>query len=170
MKHFLALLIPLTLASCAPLMSVVDPAVLNTPDVQFAQAATGSNLFEIQSSQLALTHSSSTSIQAFAQSMIADHTNAQTQLASLATAQHLPLPSTLPPDKQLKVLALSALNGADFDAAYIKEQTLAHQLALSVLQNELSAGVNTDLKGYATAQVPVVTAHLTAVTALAPTP
>ncbi|WP_407571841.1 DUF4142 domain-containing protein [Deinococcus altitudinis] len=167
MKRFAALVIPLALASCAPMLSA-DPVTLNNPDVQFAQAATGSNLFEIQSSQLALTNSSSAPLKTFAQMLITDHQNAQTQLASLATAQHLPLPTVLPPDKQLKVIALGTLNGAAFDAAYIREQTLAHQLALSVLQNELSAGMNADLKGYATAQVPVITMHLTTVTALTP--
>ncbi|GGR37282.1 DUF4142 domain-containing protein [Deinococcus ruber] len=157
----------LAFASCAPMLSA-DPATLNNPDLQFAQAATGSNLFEIQSSQLAVTHSSSDAVKAFAQMLIADHTAAQASLAPLADAQHIPLPTVLPPDKQLKVVALGSLNGADFDAAFIKEQTLAHQLTLSVLQNELSAGVNADLKGYATAQVPVITMHLNTVAALKP--
>ena len=168
MNRSVALLLPFALASCAPMLA--DSATLNNPDVQFAQAAAGSNSFEITTSQLALTKSASTSVKAFAQQMITDHTTAQAQLKTIADAQHIALPTVLPPDMQLKVVALNGLNSADFDAAYIKEQVLAHQLTLSVLQNELSAGVNTDLKGYATAQVPVVTMHLTMAQGLNPAP
>ncbi|WP_425145091.1 DUF4142 domain-containing protein [Deinococcus sp.] len=98
MNRFPVLMIPLALAACTPVMSAADPATLNNPDFQFAQAATGSNLFEIQSSQLALTHSTSAPVRAFAQMLIADHTNAQTQLASLSqTCSSIsapPFPST----------------------------------------------------------------------------
>lgn len=151
------LLLPLALAACAPMMA--DPATLSS-DALFAQAATGSNLFEIQSSQLALQNASAASVKTFAQQMITDHTAAQNQLMGIAKTQNILLPTTLTPDKQLKLRNLAALSGAAFDSAYLTEQVLAHQLTLSVLQNELSAGANADLKGYASAQVPVVTGHL----------
>lgn len=50
MKRFLPLVIPLALASCAPVMLPADLVTLNNPDIPSAQAATGRNLFEIQSS------------------------------------------------------------------------------------------------------------------------
>ncbi len=169
MKHRAALLLPLALASCAPMMGgmAADPATLS-PDALFEQAAAGSNLFEIQTSQLALSKSASAAVKGFAQQMINDHTNAQTQLAALAKAQGVPLPTMLPPDLQLKVVALSGLDGAAFDAAYIQEQTLGHQLAVSVFQNELAAGKNADTKNLATALLPAITMHLQEIQALKP--
>ena len=41
---------------------------------------------------------------------------------SLAAAQQLSLPTTLSPDKQLKIITLNTLTGASFDVAYIRER------------------------------------------------
>ncbi|ADV67516.1 DUF4142 domain-containing protein [Deinococcus maricopensis] len=156
-KHALFLLAPLTLAACAPMMMAPNAT---TVDGLYMQAAAGGNLFEIQSSQVALKNSTSDAVRAFAQQMIADHTTAQNQLTALAAARGVPLPTQLPPELQLKVTSLSGLTGAAFDAAYAQEQVVSHQLNLSVQQNELTAGKDADVRAYAQAQVPIIQQHL----------
>lgn len=151
------LLAPLILASCAPTMM---PPNAGTTDGLFLQAVTGSNLFEIQSSQVALKQSGSDAVKAFAQKLIDDHTAAQAQVSTLAASKGVMLPTALPPELQLKVNTLSTLSGAAFDAAYLNEQVLAHQFTLSLLQNEQAAGKDADVVALATAQVPVITGHL----------
>ncbi len=162
-KTLMVLLLPLALAACAP--AATDPNVeanMASVDVQYMQATTGSNMFEIMSSQLALQpgKSNSDAVKAYAQQMITDHQKAQGQLNTLAANKKVPLPAVLPPDLQVKVNTLSTLSGADFDTAYAKEQLLGHQLALSIQQNELQSGQDADAKAYASAQVPVVSMHL----------
>lgn len=158
-----ALLAPLLLASCAP--SLLAPNA-NTADGLFLQAVTGSNLFEIQSAQVALTKSNTQAVRAYAQRMIEDHTAAQNQVTALATTRNVPLPRVLPPELQLKITTLNSLGGAAFDAAYARENVVSHQLTVSILQNEQTAGQDPAVVAFATQQLPVVVAHLAAAQAL----
>ena len=151
------ILLPLALGACAP--SLLYPNA-GTADGLFLQAATGSNLFEIQSSQLALTKSNTAAIRAFAQQMITDHTTAQNQVNTLAASRNVPLPRVLPPELQLKITTLNTLSGAAFDAAYAREQVLGHQLSISLHQNEQTAGRDPAVVAYAAEKLPVITAHL----------
>lgn len=152
-----ALLLPFALAACAP--SMMTPNAGNA-DGLFLQAVTGSNLFEIQSSQVALQKSTTPAVRAYAQQMIGEHTTAQNQVAALAAARRVPLPPTLPPELQLKVNTLSGLSGAAFDAAYIQEQILSHQFTVSIFQNELTAGRDAQVVAFANQNLPLIQRHL----------
>ncbi|MBB5235638.1 DUF4142 domain-containing protein [Deinococcus budaensis] len=149
------ILLPLALGSC----TLMAPNA-GTADGLFLQAATGSNLFEIQSSQLALSKSNTAAIRAFAQQMITDHTTAQNQVNTLAAARNVPLPKVLPPELQLKITTLNTLSGAAFDAAYAREQVLGHQLSISLHQNQQTAGRDPAVVAYAAEKLPVITGHL----------
>lgn len=151
------LLAPLLLASCAPSMMAPNAG---TTDGLFLQAITGSNLFEIQSSQVALNRSTTPALKAYAQHLIDDHTAAQAQVATLAAARGVPLPKVLPPELLLKVNTLSTLSGPAFDTAYLQEQVLAHQFTLSLLQNEQTAGKDAAVVALAAQKVPVIREHL----------
>ncbi|GAA5533432.1 DUF4142 domain-containing protein [Deinococcus aluminii] len=157
------LLLPLALAACAPMMMAPNAS---TADGLFLQAATGSNLFEIQAAQVALSKTGSDPVRAFAQHMVNDHTTAQNQVAALATRKGVPLPKMLPPELQLKLNTLSGLSGAAFDTAYAREMVLSHQLTVSLLQNEQAAGKDADVVALANQQLPIITQHLTEAQAL----
>ncbi|THF69739.1 DUF4142 domain-containing protein [Deinococcus sp. Arct2-2] len=148
------------------MMSMGSPMMNASPDAStvdglFLQAVTGSNLFEIQSSQAILTKSNSAAVKAYAQRMIDHHTAAQAQVVTVAAPRGVTVPPMLPPDLQLEVTALNELPAsAPVDQAYLKEQVLGHQLALSILQNQQTAGKDAGVTALATDQVPVVTQHL----------
>lgn len=163
LKRSAALLLPFVLAACAPSMMAPNAS---TADGLYLQAVTGSNLFEIQSSQVALQKSNTPAVRAYAQQMISDHTTAQNQVAALAAARRVPLPPALPPELQLKVNTLSGLSGAAFDAAYIQEQTLGHQFTVSIFQNELTAGRDAEVVAFANQNLPTIQQHLQAAQAL----
>lgn len=148
---------PALLVSCAPMMLAPNAS---TADGLFLQSVTGSNLFEIQSSQVALTKSNTPAVRAYAQMLIDHHTTAQNQVNTLAAARAVPLPKTLPPELQLKVTTLGDLNAASFDAAFLQEQVLAHQLTLSLIQNERTAGKDTAVVALADQLSPVIQQHL----------
>lgn len=161
-KRLTPLLLPALLASCSPaMMSMGSPTNASTVDGLFLQAITGSNLFEIQSSQAILTKSNSAAVKAYAQKMIDHHTAAQAQVATVAAPRGVPLPTMLPPDLQLKVTALNELPAtAAVDQAYLQEQVLGHQLALSLLKNQQTSGKDAGVTALAKDQEPVVTQHL----------
>ncbi|WP_102125898.1 DUF4142 domain-containing protein [Deinococcus planocerae] len=157
LKRSAALLLPFALAACAPSMMAPNAS---TADGLFLQAVTGSNLFEIQSSQVALQKSNTAAVRAYAQQMINEHTTAQNQVAALAAARRVPLPTALPPELQLKVTTLSGLNGADLDAAYIREQILSHQFTVSIFQNQQTAGRDAEVVAFANQNLPLIQRHL----------
>lgn len=156
-------LVPLVLASCAPSMMAPNASTI---DGLFLQANTGSNLFEIQTSQVALGKSSNDAVRAYAQRMISEHTTAQNQVNALAAARGVPLPKVLPPELQIKVGTLSTLSGAAFDTAYLNEQVVGHQATLSVLLNEQTAGQDAAVVALAAQLQPIVTDHLAQAQAL----
>ncbi|MFC6663470.1 DUF4142 domain-containing protein [Deinococcus multiflagellatus] len=71
---------------------------------------------------------------------------------------------------QLKVSALSGLNAAAFDAAYLQEQVVAHQMTLSLIQNERTAGKDAEVVALANAQAPIIQQHLDQAQALLRSP
>src|SRR5688500_6306596 len=75
-------------AATEAMSTVVDPAL-------FVTMAGVSNLFEIQSSEVALERSENSDVQAFAQRMIDDHTAATERLQQVATEQGLEVPAEL---------------------------------------------------------------------------
>lgn len=76
-KRPAVLLLPLFLAGCAPSMLAPNAG---SADGLFLQAVTGSNLLEIQSSQVALQKSNTAAVPASAQQTFSEHTTAQNQL------------------------------------------------------------------------------------------
>ncbi|SMB89812.1 DUF4142 domain-containing protein [Deinococcus hopiensis] len=151
------LIAPLLLASCAPSMMAPNAG---TTDGLFLQAITGSNLFEIQSSQVALSKATTPALKAYAQHLIDDHQKAQAMVSTLAAARGVPLPKVLPPELMLKVNTLAMMDGAAFEKAYLQEQVVAHQFTLSLLQNEQLGGKDAAVVAFANEQVGPIQEHL----------
>lgn len=126
----------------------------------FVAQAAASDMFEIQSSQIALQKSQAAPVRQFAQMMVDHHTMTTRDLTAAAQKAGLTPPSTLPPDKAQKIAALQSAPAAGFDAAYMREQVQGHQEALALHQSYAAGGDNADLKGVARKAVPIVTGHL----------
>ena len=130
-----------------------------TDRMGFTQRAASSDLFEIQSSQIALSRSQTPPIRQFAQMMINDHTRMSQQLMAAAQASGVPpmTPRLLPPHAAMLRRLQMARN---FDNAYAREQVAAHQMALRLHQNYAARGDAPALRSVASAAVPVVSQHL----------
>lgn len=128
----------------------------------FANAAAASDAFEIATSKAALSKSTSASIKSYAQKMIDAHTASTTKLktaAAEATPALTPDP-TLSPEQQRRLGELEALDGSAFDQAYVAEQAAGHQQTLDTLKTYAASGDTPSLRTFATALIPIVTAHL----------
>ena len=144
----------------ADTMNGMDTAM--APGQTFANTAASSDAFEIATSKAALATSKSASVKAFAQKMIAAHTESTAKLKTVASGLSpalVPDP-TLTADQQQKLDALTKLSGADFDKAYIDAQTAGHQQTLDALKTYAAGGDVPALKTFASGLVPIVTAHL----------
>jgi putative membrane protein len=131
------------------------------------RAAMG-DLFEIESSKLALQKTKDAQIRSFAQMMIRDHTASTSKLTAILKREKADVPSsTLDADHQAQLDALKASSGGSFDTAYVKAQLQGHQDALALYQNYAGSGSDKRLKAFAASTVKVVQMHLDHAQALA---
>ena len=157
----------LMVATPAMAQSVAEKTGVNavigiTPTTQdFATEAAQSDIFEIQSSQLAL-NSTDPATKAFAQQMITDHGKTSTELkaASASGTAHVTLPTAMTSSQQSMLDKLKGLHGGDFDSQYHSDQVSAHKSAVSLFQRYAKGGDNADLKTWAGNTEPALEQHL----------
>ena len=152
-----------TTAAAAFFATPVAMAQMDTPSAQeFVTMAASSDMFEIQSSTIALEKAQSDEVKEFAQQMIDDHTKASTQLKAAveASGDDLEVPETMMEKHQQQVEALNDASGSEFDAAYIEAQTAAHQEAVALMTAYAEGGDEAQLKAHAEMAQPIVKMHL----------
>jgi putative membrane protein len=127
----------------------------------YVRLAASSDMYEIESSRLALQRSGNAAVRQFAQMMIEHHTDTTQQLAAAARAagQTVPTGMVTVHAQLLTALRASANVGA-FDRLYIGQQRLAHQQALALHGNYAARGDTPALRTVAGAAAPIVRQHL----------
>lgn len=124
----------------------------------FVKEAAISDLFEIQSSELAQQKATKDETKKFAAQMIADHTKTSSELKALA-GNH-PVPSALDDAHQKKLDKLKSLNGDDFTKEYDSIQESAHKSAVSLFERYANGGEDPKLKEWAGKTLPALKHHL----------
>jgi len=133
-----------------------------TDRTAYVQMAASSDMYEIQSSQIALTKGQNPAIRQFAQMMVRDHTNTTQQLMAAAQAAGVPpmSPQMMPMHAQMVAQLQASQGGASFDRLYASQQLMAHQQALALHSNYAARGDTPALRAVAAAATPVVRGHL----------
>jgi len=127
----------------------------------FVPLAGSSNLFEIESSRLAMQRSQSAQVKQFANQMVADHTLAVSKMkAALSEAKIPPPPEKLNVKDQKVYDSLKQAQGAAFDKAYIEAQYNAHVEAVNLFSAYAKGGDNPRLKALAGELLPTLQGHL----------
>jgi len=139
------------------------PPEAKTQAAPYIMAAGKSDLFEINSSQVALQKSQSPAIRKYAQMLIKHHqkTTAATMKAAMR-AKLAPTPPALDPGAAASIAELQSASPADFDRVYIAQQIPAHQAALDLHKSYGANGDQVALRTTAKSAVPIVQQHLTA--------
>lgn len=128
-------------------------------DHQFAIKAAQGNMAEIELGKLALKKSTNEEVKQFAQTIIGDHTSAQTELKSLASRQGINLPGGIDQMSKSTVTQLDKLTGAAFDRAFIEDMVKDHDQAVNDFETEASSGSDAALKDWASKTVPTLKEH-----------
>jgi putative membrane protein len=140
---------------------------LSSKSAAVLRAAASSNLFEIESSKLALARSQSNMIKEFADRMVGDHTRAANHTRQvLGELGATPPPAMLEPAHQQLLDALKAVANQDFDRAYVEAQYSAHVEAIALLRDYARTGDSERLKALAAEMLAVLQSHLDHVTRL----
>jgi putative membrane protein len=140
--------------------STMNPMMDMTPEAApaFVAMAASSDMFEIESSRMALQRSQQPMNRMHAEMMIRDHTNMSAQLRNAAVSAGIGLPMGMLP---MHVAMLNELSrSANFDAVYRRQQILSHEQSLALMDNYARRGDVPQLRGVAAAAVPVVRSHL----------
>lgn len=129
----------------------------------YVKLAADSDMYEIQSSRLALTKSKRDDVKAFAQQMVTDHTG--TTKALMAALKNndrtIARPSTqLSSANAAKLALLKKAPKATFDDMYLQQQAQAHQAAWALHKGYATDGTDPALKQVASTAVPVIERHL----------
>lgn len=133
---------------------------ISAQDRQFMMDAAASNMFEIESSELALQRAQSAWAKQFARDMITDHKAAQAELMTLARQKRVTLPERLPSKHRSMIDRLSRLNGEAFDAQYRAMQIQGHQETARKMETQIKRGNDSMVRNYAVKMLPAVKMHL----------
>jgi putative membrane protein len=130
---------------------------------RYAEGAALADMFEVDSSKIALDRSKSPEIKKLAQDMIDAHTKTSDELKSKLVRAGLivELPTVL--DEMHKALLdeLKSANAQDFDMRYLALQKNAHNEALMLHQSYARNGDIADLKAFANDTAPKIEQHIT---------
>lgn len=164
----------IALAACSSNPRPVAPVDLSNPLMApgYLATAASSDMFEIQSGQLAQQMSQNPGVQSFAGMLVTDHTQSTQMLMAAAQAAHVtPPPPTLLPQHQALLDQLRAAgSGYAFDQAFQQIQLQAHTDALGLHQNYAANGDVPALRATAGQIAPVIQKHLAMVQSLQLTP
>src|ERR1700744_2087986 len=141
-------------------------AELSSADRNFATKAASGGLAEIQTAQMAKQKAESPQVKTFADRMITDHTQANTDLQQIAQQENLALPTE--PSKQERSAAqrVGDMTGAAFDRTYAQEEVRDHQQDIALFQQEADSGRDPALKQFAQKTLPTLRQHLQIAAAL----
>jgi len=158
--------IPLPALSCS--LGVATPLqALPINGQAYVMMAAAGDQFEIQSSQIALLKSLTPSIRNFAQTLINDHTMMSSRLSAAALSAGLAAPApTLTATQQQMINDLQAATIFTFDQLFLRDQIIAHEMALALHSNFASFGDTPALKVVASSAVPIIQSHLNTATTL----
>ena len=121
-----------------------------------------SDMFEIQSSQLALSKQADEDTKPFAQKMVQDHQKTSSELKAVVEGSmvKLTLPTTMDSEHQKMLNDLQAKDDKEFDRAYDQIQLSSHQDAVALFESYSKNGDNPELKSWAVATLPHLKEHL----------
>jgi len=102
-----------------------------------------SDMFEIQSSQLALSKEADADTKPFAEKMVQDHQKTSSELKGLVEGSmvKLTLPTRLDAEHQQMLNELNAKSGKDFDQTYDQIQVKAHRVAVALFEAYSKSGL-----------------------------
>jgi len=146
-------------AGCMTPMASAPPATVVTSAAVFVPTATSSNLFEIESSRLALRRARDPEVRRYARQMIRDHNLATRRMASVLRSAGIPVPPPALNAKHQQMLA-TVEAAPDFDAAYVSAQLMAHQEAVALFTSYSSSGDVPQLASFAGQTLPTLQMHL----------
>jgi putative membrane protein len=129
-------------------------------DKAFVRKALQGGMAEVQLGQLALQKSSNDDVKQFAHKMVDDHTKLGDEMKQVAQQLSVKVPDSPSGKDKSTMSKMQALNGDEFDKAYIKDMVKDHQQDEKDFKTEANNTTNPALKQVASQGVQVIGEHL----------
>ena len=126
----------------------------------FLREAAQSGMAEVMLGNLALQKSQNEQIKSFAQQMVADHTTANGELATIAQSKSVALPTEVSAKQKSAVNKLNGMSGMEFDKAFMKQMVKDHEAAVKLFSRESERGTDNETKAFAAKTLPTLQNHL----------
>lgn len=150
-----------------PARQAAAPAMATPSTSTFLANTATANLFEIESSKVALDKTKNDKIKAFANRMVTDHTAAGAKFKqAVADAKLTPPAEKLDAKHQSLLDDLKKKDGTALDAAYVKAQHDGHVETVAMFEAYAKGGDNAGMKQFASDTLPTLKSHLDEVSKL----
>lgn len=145
---------PASAATSSTTSSSTASTSLKRADRRFIENAAKSGEAEVEIGNIILQRSSNADVKKFAQMMVDDHTRANEQLTSLASARGVKLP------KQPKENRWEKRDPKDLDRDYMKKMVSDHKDDIKLFTKESESGGDPELVEFARKTLPTLQHHL----------
>ncbi len=140
---------------------------LSADDRSFVMKAAMGGMMEVQAANIVLKNSSNERIKNFASMMVRDHSNANNELKSLASAKGLMIPEdSLNMKNKAHVDAMEKMQGKALDNHYVGMMLNDHKKDVAEFEKESNAANDADLKNWSGKMVPTLKMHLDSIQAI----
>jgi putative membrane protein len=129
-------------------------------DREFMQKAAQGGAAEVELGNLATQRASRPVVKEFGAKMVKDHGAANAELATLARAKGVDLPTALDPAHQAVRDRLMAVQGAEFDRLYMQEMVRDHTQDVAEFEKASQSAADADVRAWAAAKLPILREHL----------
>ena len=127
-------------------------------DQEFMTKAAAGGLYEVQAGNLAQEKGRTPTVKAFGEMLVKDHSAANDELKSLASAKGVTLPTALPADKKKRLDKIA--QAKDFDKEFVDEVGLDdHKKDIQLFEKASKSADDADVKAFATKTLPTLKAH-----------
>ena len=142
-------------------LAQTNQSSITDSDKQFITDTAQDGKVEVELGRLAEQKAASNEVKQFAQRMIRDHSQANSQLSRLAAQKHVTLPNDLDVQYEALIGTLSQRSGKDFDQMYMKYMVEDHEGDVSFrFPLEAQSGQDRDVKAWAAQTLPTLQEHL----------
>ena len=157
MKAVTAVVITATLLAFAGLAGAQS---LSDADREFIRKAAIGGATEVELGTLATQRAARPAVRDFGARMVQDHGAMNTELAALARSKGIAVPTALDAQHQAVRDRLMAMQGADFDRAYMQEMVKDHTQDVAEFEKVAQTASDPELRTWAGAKLPTLRDHL----------
>jgi len=129
-------------------------------DATFVPTAIQQGIAEIGMGQLILQKAQNTDLKNFGQHLAQDHSQANQQLAVIATRKGMTLPTHPDASHQTMINQLANLSGTDFDRRVVNDAVQDHEKDIKFYQQAINTLQDPELKAFAQQTLPMLQRHL----------